>query len=307
MVEVALAHGDNVVATLRTPSALADLARTFPATQLAVVPLDVTQADGVPRAFAAAQRAFGRIDVVFNNAGISAVGEAEGVPDETARRVFDVNFWGAVAVSREAVRFFREQARGGRLLTVSSVAAHETVPCAAYYCASKSGTRPFLCLCPFRFFSSEVNPSSGGLHTNAGIRGPPRLGHQGAQRAPSPLTVLPGPIRASKTQITLIVAGYVRSPMRERTPTLPPHPAYTDPAGVPARTRDFLDAITVPGKLHMSNLGKMVDRIYEASLLARPPLRLFLGKDTLDGVRSQRKLVGADLEAYASWSEELLE
>ena len=55
---------------------------------------DVTQEAAVARAFDAAKAAFGRVDVVFNNAGVALVGEIEGTPVDLARRVFDVNFLG---------------------------------------------------------------------------------------------------------------------------------------------------------------------------------------------------------------------
>ncbi len=48
------------------------------------------------------------IDVVFDNAGYGLIAEVKGTTEDRARIMFDVNFWGATNVSREAVRFFRE-------------------------------------------------------------------------------------------------------------------------------------------------------------------------------------------------------
>ena len=55
--------------------------------------------------------------------------------------MFDVNFWGATNVSREAIRFFREEntPRGGRLIVTSSMVAISAVPSMAYYSATKAG------------------------------------------------------------------------------------------------------------------------------------------------------------------------
>jgi hypothetical protein len=60
---------------------------------------------------------------VYNNAGQGFMQEAEGTPIGRAMALMDVNFWGAVTVSIEAVRFFREEnpkVAGGMLVQVSS-------------------------------------------------------------------------------------------------------------------------------------------------------------------------------------------
>lgn len=142
MTEVALEKGDNVVATLRTPSALSDLAATYGPDRLRVVQLDVAQSSQIADAFTQAKAAFGRIDVVFNNAGLAAVGEVESTPEEAARRVLDVTFWGAANVNKEAVRFFREDnppGVGGRLLINSSAGGIRAGTCVPYYNAAKFG------------------------------------------------------------------------------------------------------------------------------------------------------------------------
>ena len=78
------------MATLRTPVALADLQSRYSTEQLLVVKLDVTRPDEIEAAFAQAKAVFGRIDVVYNNAGLIVVGEIEGTPDEQARTEFEV-------------------------------------------------------------------------------------------------------------------------------------------------------------------------------------------------------------------------
>ena len=144
MAEVALEKGDMVVATLRRPSVLDDLAAKHTPDQLRVLKLDVTQPAEIVAAFAEAKKAFGRVDIVFNNAGVGSVGEVESTPEDAARHVFDVTFWGAVNVSKEAVRFFREEnpsGIGGRLLNMSSFTGIRAVPCLPYYSAAKYGQR----------------------------------------------------------------------------------------------------------------------------------------------------------------------
>ena len=131
-------QGHKVVATLRKPEMLSDLVCQYPSTNLVVVKLDVTKHAEISAAFAKAQEAFGRVDVVFNNAGQMTNGEIESVDDQDARAMFEINFWGASQVSREAVRFFRDvnQPQGGRLLQVSSGMGIKSVACYGHYSAS---------------------------------------------------------------------------------------------------------------------------------------------------------------------------
>jgi len=125
------------VATLRKPSALSDLSAKYPASQLLVVKLDVTSPADIKAAFAKAIETFGRVDVVYNNAGYGSVGEIEGTPDDVARGVFEVNFWGSANVARETIRVFRDvnKPAGGRLLQASSMAGVSGMPGIGYYSA----------------------------------------------------------------------------------------------------------------------------------------------------------------------------
>lgn len=106
-----------------------------------MIPLDVTSSADIKAAFKKALDAFGRIDVVYNNAAGFQSGEAEAIPEEAARRLFDVNYWGAVNVTLEAIRIFREvnKPQGGRILTVSSATGFAPVPGSNFYASSKFG------------------------------------------------------------------------------------------------------------------------------------------------------------------------
>ncbi|KAF8838318.1 NAD(P)-binding protein [Paxillus ammoniavirescens] len=143
--EYLLKQEHKVVATLRKPEVLSDLVSQYPPTHLVVVKVDVTQNADIAAAFNKAQEAFGRIDVVFNNAGQMITAEVEAVNEADARGLFDINFWGAVQVSKEAVRFFREvnNPRGGRLLQVSSGLGLVGQTACAFYCASKHALEGF--------------------------------------------------------------------------------------------------------------------------------------------------------------------
>ena len=125
------------MATLRKPEVLSDLVAKYPASQFLVLKLDVTSPEDIKATFAKAVEIFGRIDVVYNNAGYGSLGEIEGTPDDVARGIFEVNFWGSTNVAREAVRVFRDVNKpcGGRLLQAASMAGAQGMPGIGYYSA----------------------------------------------------------------------------------------------------------------------------------------------------------------------------
>lgn len=131
---------------MRRPKVLADLQAQYPAERLLVLKLDVTKPQEISAAFQKAKDAFGRIDVVYNNAAYGVIAEVEGTTEDVARAMFETNFWGAANVSREAVKFFREVNKpiGGRLLTVSSIVGIKAMAVIGYYGASKYGEWPAL-------------------------------------------------------------------------------------------------------------------------------------------------------------------
>jgi len=141
MTELVLMQGGIAIATLRAPSALDDLRARWPEDKLIILKLDVTKREDINTAFEHAKGKVGHIDFVFNNAGYGLMSEVEGTPEDAARAMFEVNFWGATYVAREAVKFFRDvnQPQGGTLLNVSSYMGLVPQPLMGYYVASKHG------------------------------------------------------------------------------------------------------------------------------------------------------------------------
>lgn len=137
----ALESGDTVIATLRKPPVLKELQSKYPEGRLHLVKVDVTNKEEVIAAFKYAAEKVGRIDIVFNNAGYALLGETEGIDEENARKQFEVNYWGALTVSTESVKFFREvnKPQGGRLWNVSSSVGLTAPPALSQYSASKHG------------------------------------------------------------------------------------------------------------------------------------------------------------------------
>ena len=141
LVELILKGGDIAVATLRTPAVLDDLKQAYDESRLLILPLDVTNAEQIRSAFQAATEKYGRIDFVYNLAGYGLIAETEGTPEEDARALFEVNFWGATRVSNEAVRVFREvnKPQGGHLFVISSLVGLKSMAGTGFYSASKHG------------------------------------------------------------------------------------------------------------------------------------------------------------------------
>jgi NAD(P)-dependent dehydrogenase (short-subunit alcohol dehydrogenase family) len=134
VVRAALAAGHQVVAGARGTSALDDLAGEY-GDRLAVVSLDVTDAQAAKDAVRTAVDRFGRLDVLVNNAGYANIGSVEDVDFEDFRTQVDTNLFGVVRLTQAALPVMREQ-RAGHIIQVSSVGGRlATAGLAAYQSA----------------------------------------------------------------------------------------------------------------------------------------------------------------------------
>ena len=104
-----------------------------------IVPTDVSDPASVKAAFAAARDNFGRLDVLFNNAGIGAPAmPLEDLPYETWKKVVDINLTGMFLCTQEAIRMMKAQdPRGGRIINNGSISAHTPRPGAVAYTSTK--------------------------------------------------------------------------------------------------------------------------------------------------------------------------
>jgi NAD(P)-dependent dehydrogenase (short-subunit alcohol dehydrogenase family) len=104
-----------------------------------VVPTDISQPDAVTALFNRTKEAFGRLDVLFNNAGISAPGIGmEDLSFEQWNAVVAVNLTGAFLCAQQAIRIMKSQTpRGGRIINNGSISAHSPRPNSAPYTATK--------------------------------------------------------------------------------------------------------------------------------------------------------------------------
>jgi NAD(P)-dependent dehydrogenase (short-subunit alcohol dehydrogenase family) len=139
---VALAKdGFTVVLAGRRADALAETAQTISAAggSCLAVPTDIADPDSVSALFAKTRESFGRLDLLFNNAGIGAHAmPIEDLPLETWRRVVDTNLTGTFICAQEAIRIMKAQTpRGGRIINNGSIAAQVPRPLSVAYTATK--------------------------------------------------------------------------------------------------------------------------------------------------------------------------
>ena len=119
LVVAALEAGDRVAATARRPEQLDDLAAQY-GDRILPLALDVTDPQRVRAALDQAHAAFGRLDVIVNNAGYANVAPIETADDADVRAQFETNFWGVYTVSKAAIPLLRAQG-GGLIVQFSSV------------------------------------------------------------------------------------------------------------------------------------------------------------------------------------------
>ncbi len=136
VVRAALEAGDRVVATARNVEKLRAAIGRAASDRLVFVPLDVTSEEEAQKAIAAAVEAFGRIDVLVNNAGYSLIGNLESLTTEQIDRQFATNFYGVLHVMRAALPVMRRQ-RSGHVFNVSSMAGVIGYATVGAYAATK--------------------------------------------------------------------------------------------------------------------------------------------------------------------------
>jgi NAD(P)-dependent dehydrogenase (short-subunit alcohol dehydrogenase family) len=102
------------------------------------VPTDVGSPDAVRNLFARTKEAFGRLDLLFNNAGTGARGLLEDLTDEAWLNVVNTNLNGPFYCTREAFKIMKDQdPRGGRIINNGSISAHTPRPNSSPYTSTK--------------------------------------------------------------------------------------------------------------------------------------------------------------------------
>ena len=136
LAEAVLYRGVHAVITARDVQSLADLAKAYPDTALALG-LDVTNDEQVTAAVRQAQDVFGGVDVLVNNAGYGYRAAVEEGDPADVQRLFATNFFGPVTLIKAVLPGMRAR-RSGAIVNISSIGARRCPPGSGYYSASKA-------------------------------------------------------------------------------------------------------------------------------------------------------------------------
>jgi NAD(P)-dependent dehydrogenase (short-subunit alcohol dehydrogenase family) len=169
--EAVLASGDRLVATARDPRRLQDLLDKY-GDQVRATQLDVSDETAAEAAMQVTMEAFGRLDVLVNNAGYGDVAPFEQLSLERFKAVIDTNFYGVVNLTRAALPIMRKQ-KSGCILQISSVGSRLALPGSTPYHAAKWAVGGFTEslaqeVAPFGVRVCALEP--GGMRTNWGAR-----------------------------------------------------------------------------------------------------------------------------------------
>lgn len=129
------ARGYKVVGTCRTPLSI-------PHAGFPLVAMDQNDPSSVQRGFDEAKALLGSVDVLVNNAGMGELGAVEDTGLDAARRLFEVNYFSAVALTRLCLPDMRARG-GGVIVQLGSIVHSLQFPFKAQYCASKSALSGF--------------------------------------------------------------------------------------------------------------------------------------------------------------------
>ncbi|WP_263359428.1 oxidoreductase [Acidicapsa ligni] len=151
LAEAVLAAGHKLVATARNPEQLEDLSKQY-GDQVRTIALDVTNVQAAEDAINVAVEAFGRLDVLVNNAGYGDVNSVEETTIEDFRAQIETNLFGVINVTKAALPLMRQQG-AGHILQFSSIGGRLGPIGRAPYAAAKWGVEGFS-----EVLSKEVGP-----------------------------------------------------------------------------------------------------------------------------------------------------
>lgn len=172
LAHAAIACGDRVAGTVRRIDDKQAFEAVAPGAAIGIL-LDLAEPGAAATAVATAEKALGQIDVLVNNAGYGMVGAIEETDMTEARRLFDVNLFGPIAMIQAALPAMRRR-RAGHIITITSVSGFAPWAGTAIYGASKYAIE-----CIGQTLAQEVEPlgirvtnvAPGGLRTGFAGRG----------------------------------------------------------------------------------------------------------------------------------------
>ncbi|MCC7478505.1 oxidoreductase [bacterium] len=131
-----LERGYKVAITARDPGSLAEFKPAAESGQALLLALDVTDPQQIRDAAASAERHFGRVDVLVNNAGIGYFAAVEESEDEEVRRMFEINVFGLANMTKALLPGMRSR-RSGHIVNISSIGGLASFPAVGFYNATK--------------------------------------------------------------------------------------------------------------------------------------------------------------------------
>ena len=177
--------GYGVVLAGRRKDKLDEVAKEGGNAKSLAVPTDIADPAAIKALFAKTKETFGRLDVLFNNAGIGAPAvPLEDLPVETWKKVVDTNLTGPFLCTQEALRMMKSQSpRGGRIINNGSISAHTPRPMAAAYTSTKHAItgltkqtaldgRPFDICCGQIDIGNAATPLTDRMVQGAGVMQP---------------------------------------------------------------------------------------------------------------------------------------
>lgn len=130
-----LSLGNKVAVTARNIADVQDIVAGNEANSI-VLKLDVTDPEQIKTAVQQTLEAFGRIDVLVNNAGIGYFGAVEESEDVAVRKMFEINFFGLTKMIQETLPVMRAQ-RSGHIVNIASIGGLVGFPAVGFYNATK--------------------------------------------------------------------------------------------------------------------------------------------------------------------------
>lgn len=135
--------GANLILSSRKRESLETVRQNCPDhVKVMIQPLDVADFDAVPKAAEAVLQSMGHIDILVNNAGVSQRSLAKDTPLEVDQRIMNINFFGAVALTKAVLPNMLER-QSGHIITISSLSGKFGVPLRTAYGASKHALHGF--------------------------------------------------------------------------------------------------------------------------------------------------------------------
>lgn len=142
LVKKLLESGYRVAATSRNAQKLQDAVGMIDAERFLALAVDLNNLDCVEESIRQTLRAFGRIDVVVNNAGYGMAGTVEEISEEDIRKIFDVNVLAVINVVKSVLPVLRKQG-SGYIINMGSVAGFVGAPGWSVYAATKAAVAAF--------------------------------------------------------------------------------------------------------------------------------------------------------------------